>query len=374
MGSISTNRRAPAPAPSGGDWFTQNAPAGWRDAAGNAPTPQGWNAGTTYYSVPLPAGVAQRAQPVNQTQPVGSPVPMDPGGQARPVSGGQLSPDEVLAFLSQYGTDYASVQAADAAGRQRYGSAWPQLLDHPSKLDKWQFANGSVYDLVNSSGSPNASWVTKAMPEAPGGHGGGGGGGTLGTLGGGAIPGLNPMTDFMLGKVQKGLERGAAARGILQTGGFQEKLGQNLADYALAQAWQPAFNNNFSVAQLGLNAANSANQSASSFGNTLQNNVNNQSDLLTNQSNAGAAGQLQQGANNAGTLGALGQSFNDAAELWQWYLMNRQNNRPTSRGPDTSIPTTDGTWGIWPKPTVFGTGYNGGTLTDQGFIDGQLGY
>jgi hypothetical protein len=157
------------------------------------------------------------------------------------------------------------------------------------------------------------------------------GGGTLGSLGsGGGLPGGNPMIDFALDKVQRGLERGAAAKGTLLTGGFQEALGEKLSDYAMFQGFQPAFNNNLSLANLGLNATQTGNQNATSYGNNL-------TDLYTNQANANAAGTIGQANNNRGTLADLGNSLNDTAQqaLW-WWQMNRGQQSPT---PQTYWPT-----------------------------------
>lgn len=307
MGSISTNRRDPSPQ---ADWFAQN------------------NVVPTYTPGPNQAMNSGSAPP-SASQPA----------QGPPSAGGrEPTPDEVLAIVSAFPPTYEGAQAANAELQKRFGQFAPKLLDHPTKLDKWQFANGAVYDLMNSAGGPNASWVTKAMPEMPGGH--GGGGGTLGQLaGGGGIPGLNPMTDFMLAKVQQGMERGAAAKGTLLTGGFQKALGENLANYALAQAWQPAFNNNFSLAGLGLNAAQSGNANATSYGNNL-------TDLYTNQANANAAGTIGQANNDRGSLADMANGINTAANAYVGW----QQSRPRTPTQPTYYPNFPGQQaGYWPS-------------------------
>ncbi len=287
MATISGAVRRPTEAPAD-DWFAQN----------------GFQPSAPAVNTTMPVG----DRPVLQTgTPVGNDVRLQP-------QGGPVTPELVRAFVSQYPATYEGAQAADAAGRAAYGAAWPQLLDHPTKLDKWQFPDGSVYDLMNSAGGPGASWVSHATPEVHGGPSGGGGApasGSLGALGGmmsgtgGQIPFLNPSIDFGLGKVQQGLERGAAAKGTLLTGGFQNKLGRELYDYAQLVGWDPAFNKNYQVAGLGLDATRLGAQNSTSY-------MNNATDAITNQGGANANSAIDRANNWSGTIGGL-------ANIWSQY-------------------------------------------------------
>lgn len=292
--------------------------------------------------------------PVNTTMPVptpSAPAPVAGSGSAptAPVTagsgstGGTPTPDEVLSIVSQFPATYEGARAADAELQRRFGANAPKLLDHPSKLDKWQFPNGAVYDLMTGAGAPGASWVSRATPEVIGGHGAPAGGAPMGSFsGGGTIPsnwqaGMDPSYGFRFGEGLKALERSAAAKGTLLGGGQLKALtryGQGMA----STEFQNIFDRNKDLASLGLNAVNNSANLGSSYsgqlgnlasntgnqfgslagnqsndlGNTSSGYIGNLVNLLTGQGNVNASGAI--GGANAwrGTLGDLANIFGPA--------------------------------------------------------------
>lgn len=279
MGRISgAVRRAPTSAPT--NWFADN--------------------GLTEGSTPTPS-------PVNTTQPVGDPVRLNQPGSTGATATREPTPAEVLAIVSQFPPTYEGARQADAELQRQFGSYAPKLLDHPTKLDKWQFSNGQVYDLMNSAGGPGASWVTSAVPES-GAHGGGGAPGGVGmamstpyqSTAPGAYAGASPGYDFRLKEGLRALQNSAASRGTLLTGGTLKDITRFGQDYASGE-FDKDFSRNLSVAQLGFNAANAAAQYGSAYGSQAGNLAGNQAqagtDLITGGGNVQASGTI--GASNA---------------------------------------------------------------------------
>lgn len=144
----------------------------------------------------------------------------------------------------------------------------------------------------------------------------------------------DPSYAFVRDQAMRGVQQGAAARGTLNTGGTLKDLQDRAAGLASQEygnefqrqyqtnalnfnqglaANQNQFGQNFNLANLGLNAniaglnaAGNLASNASSYANTAQNNVNNQSGLFGDIGNAQAAGTLGRNAAWSGLYGDLG--------------------------------------------------------------------
>jgi hypothetical protein len=240
-----------------------------------------------------------QAPDANYGMPAGS-VPAGAAGGQEP-----FSESAFFDFMEQYPPTNEGMRAGYAAARARWGNQVPELLEHPQRLDKFKFADGRVFDVIGGAGGANPTWVRNL--EGPGGGGGAGMPGAVGSLG--MMGGMDPSYDFRFKEGQKALERSAAAKGTLLTGGTLKALaayGQGLASTEFGNI----FNRNYQLAGLGLNAAQSAAQNRSSYGGQIgglaaNQNANN-ANLITGAGNATAAGQAA-GANVLGnTIGQAG--------------------------------------------------------------------
>ena len=270
----------------------------------------------------------QNGNPVGTTEPtsgtLGGGVNFQPHAAAtgQTGQGGGYQPYSDALFLEiahRYPPTYEGVQAAADEMNRVFGPGVVSLLEHPTKHDKFRLPNGMVADMVNSAGGANASWTNGINYE----HGGGGAVGALGGMLGSGNVAEDPSFQFRLQEGQKALERSAAAKGTLMTGGFSKALTRYAQDYASGE-YQNIFNRLFSVSNMGLNAA----QGAAGVGSTYSNNVgqnnanyaNQYGDLVTGQGNAQAAGQI--GSSNAwgGTIGDLA---NIGSQWWERRNMKR---------------------------------------------------
>jgi hypothetical protein len=120
----------------------------------------------------------------------------------------------------------------------------------------------------------------------------------------------SPGFQFRLGEGLKALERSAAARGTLLTGGTLKGLQRYAQDYASNEYGQRV-NQLQSLASLGVNAAGAAGGAASAYGENAGN-------LLTGAGNALAAGGI--GAANAQAAGQI-----NAANAWTGGINNATN-------------------------------------------------
>lgn len=159
------------------------------------------------------------------------------------------------------------------------------------------------------------------------GQSGGPGGGSSGQMG---TFQADPGYQFRLGEGLNALQRGAAARGTLLTGGTQKALERYAQDYASGE-FGNVFNRNLSLANLALPATNAIVNAAGQYGQQASN-------AITGQGNAAAAGTI--GAGNAwmGTLGQLGQL---GAGYAANYPYGRQPGAPSPYPPN---PNQQGWW------------------------------
>lgn len=241
-----------------------------------------------------------------------------PGGSTSQGGGGGYQPYSDSAFLEilhRYPPTYDGARAAQAEIERTFGPGVVQLMDHPTKLDKFILPGGRVADMMYAAGGPNARWNDSITLEGPGG--GGGAAGSLGGMLGSGNVATDPSFQFRLQEGQKALERSAAAKGTLMTGGTMKALTRYAQDYASGE-YQNIFNRLYSTANLGLNAAQGAAGVGSTYsGNLGANNANyaaNQGNLMTGQANAQAAGQV--GASNA-WAGTIGDLANIGGQWWE---------------------------------------------------------
>lgn len=128
----------------------------------------------------------------------------------------------------------------------------------------------------------------------------------------------SPDYQFALQQGQQGVDRDAAARGALYSGGHTAdvlKFGQGLA----SQQFNNYTNRLASLAGVGQTAANE-------LGAYGQNTANSIGNLMTNAGNARASSFLQQGRIAGQTAGALGNAFNQFLGYYQ--------NRPQTQTPN----------------------------------------
>jgi hypothetical protein len=116
---------------------------------------------------------------------------------------------------------------------------------------------------------------------------------------------MSPGYQFRLGEGLKALERSAAARGTLLTGGTLKGLQRYAQDYASGE-YDKRFNQLYSLANLGLGAAGSQANLGSQYANQIGN-------LYTGQGNVAAAGTI--GAANAWGQGVTG-AANNAIQMY----------------------------------------------------------
>lgn len=247
-----------------------------------------------------------------------------PGG---PVPGGQVSGDGqgggaggyqpfdqamMQQILRRYPPTNDGIRQAAAELDRTFGPGVVSLLDHPERLDKFRLPNGQVIDVVGGAGGPNPTHAW--MVEGPG-HGGGAGMGYgAGPLG----PGSSPDYQFVFDEGRKAIEKSAAAKGTLMTGGTLKALARYGSGVASGE-YQNTFNRLYSTAQLGLQGAGGVVNAGSAYGRSI-------GDLMTQRGNAQAAGQV-------GAANAWGGTIGDVANIGaQWYA-GRRGARPGAPAP-----------------------------------------
>jgi hypothetical protein len=307
--------------------------------------------------------------------------PQQGGGQQ------QVSDAAVQDILHKYPATNDGMRAAMAEIDRTFGAGTIKLLDHPHRLDKLVMPDGRTIDAMVGAGAPGASWGWMVEGAGHGGA-GGAGGGTLGGLSGvgispegrafadmvmqsrGAVGPLlgdpmagKPITDdpsygFRLDEGVKALERSAAAKGTLLTGGHVKALqryGQDMASTEYQNSYarraseqgnnynrlaglanfmsgeqQNQFGRLYQTAGLGLNATNQAQNNASGYASNIGNTQIGVGNVQGAATQAGAAA-------NADTIGTLGAVAGDLAGKWYANRSARGAGNP-NMFPGTSIP------------------------------------
>ncbi len=228
-------------------------------------------------------------------------------------AGGAIDWTADPATLTQQLTAFFASKGVPPTEVPYWVSKAPELVARGKEINNPNYA----MDRLNAADSLGGGGQASGGQSSAGG-GGFGGGATMGALGGDpeSIMKMDPGYQFRLGEGLKGIERGAAARGTLLTGGTQKALERYGQDYASGE-FGNIFGRNLSLAQLGENAAAGVGNFGSQF-------AANSGNLLTQQGNANAAGTV--GAANAwgGTLGNIG---NDAL---MYYLLNQNKGGATA--------------------------------------------
>jgi len=140
-----------------------------------------------------------------------------------------------------------------------------------------------------------------------------------------------PGFQFRIQEGQKALERSAAARGTLLTGGTLKAITRYGQDFA-SNEYNNRYNQLYGLSNLGLNAANSSANLGSSYaanaGNLYQNQANTGTGLITQGANAQAAGTVGQANAQANGVTGVTNSVRDALLLW--YMGGQQGPRPAA--------------------------------------------
>ena len=232
--------------------------------------------------------------------------PISSMGQNTGVAGGmQPGGDQSLAGMSPEQQYWAAVKGLgwDTSQGNRYRGQQQPLVDYLSqhgagqwqgggaKADDWlQDPSGGQHDIITSGGQ------LVFNPDDPG----QGGGQGVGMGGGGSLID-DPGYQFQLGEGLKALQRSAAAKGTLLTGGTLKGL-QGYAQNFANNAYQNAFGRNYALANMGLNAAQDLNQAGQNFGGQAGN-------LLTQQGNAQAAGTVGKTNPWIDAMGSIGRGM-----------------------------------------------------------------
>jgi hypothetical protein len=226
------------------------------------------------------------------------------------------------------------IAALQAAGID----AKPYLYGSTASANEIDLPGWGKYKVKGGENSSSPFWYfggPDSAEDGGGGYGGGAGGG-YGMLSG--QPGdltqiaakaleTSPGFQFRLGEGMKALERSAAAKGTLLTGGTLKGLTRYAQDYAsneygnqyarLFGEQGQRYNQLFGLSNLGLQAAgqqaNTGSSYANLYGDLTRSQATGGQDLITQGANAQAAGTV--GGAGAG-LNAASQGLNQALQLW----------------------------------------------------------
>lgn len=236
---------------------------------GNQPTaPQNW------WSQNSPGGAQQGAQGA-------------PGG----LNGPTVTPEAIMAYGQSRGVNLSPQEA------QYWVDKWPELYARGQEIGQPDYAMGRL-QLADQWTPPSQ------RAAAPAGY-----GGTVGGLGGGMSPtdvmAQDPGYQFRLGEGLNAIQRGAAARGTLLTGGLQKGLQRYAQDYASGE-YGNIFGRNLDLARLGQFGAQGTAQGYSNAGQAAGIYGQGMAGALQNQGNVQGAGTVGAGNAWSGTLGQLG--------------------------------------------------------------------
>ena len=185
------------------------------------------------------------------------------------------------------------------------------------RVGKIELPDGRVIDVVQGgeAGVNRRQWL-----DGPGQGGAGGIGTGLET---------SPGYQFRLGEGLKALERSAASRGTLLTGGTLKGLQRYAQDYASGE-YGARVNQLSNLAQLGYGAASGQAGLGSTYANQagglLGQQATNIGDLITQGGNAAAAGTI-------GGANAWQQGLGGMANMAQLYYLSRLMNQPAAGTP-----------------------------------------
>jgi hypothetical protein len=228
--------------------------------------------------------------------------------QGAPGGGGGPQAWDEASFTQQFGTP-RTPQELEALESRLNAAGIKVARNAAGVAGKIILPNGQYVDVINAAGigGRGFQWLT--------------GDGGAGSAAGGIGAGLEntPGYQFRLGEGLKALERSAAARGTLLTGGTLKGLQKYAQDVASTE-YGNRVNQLQNLSQLGLGAAgtqaNLGSNYAANAGNLLSNQATNQTNLITDRGNAQAAGTL-------GGANAINQGLGGATNLAQMYYLSR---------------------------------------------------
>ncbi len=277
-------------------------------AGQGAPTVTTTNAPNVFTAQGTPAGapttpIAPQASPyqTNWT----SPATQTQGGSSTGQNFGNLSdPSQWMALVQQGPQAVGDWLAKSNPQLAQLFQQQPGLKDYYAQ----QIIKSPGANPTEQAGSAQY-WTNKALQD-PGITGGGGGVG--GAQGGGSasgIPGLDPGYAFQVGQAQQAIQRSAASKGTLLTGGTLKGLADYIGNDMASTAYQNANTRAFQISSLGENAA--VNQ-----GNNNTGYATNAGNTITGGANAQGAAAIAQGnianssLSNLGSLGLYGAAVN----------------------------------------------------------------
>src|SRR5262245_16484817 len=239
-------------------------------------------------------GAYQATTPFNKPGPGPDYVPY-PGGGAPPAGGGRMSNAQAQQFFDQlFPGERVTPEQLEAARPQLEAAGFTLNPNASGRITDLTLPSGDTVDPIYGAGSGEnrKQWLVHAA----------GGGGV------GAGFEFSPGFQFRLGEGLKALERSAAARGTLLTGGTLkglEKYAQNFASNEYGQR----VNQLMDLSRLGMNAAGGAGNAAGAYGREG-------ADLLTQIGNAQAGGTV-------GAANAWQPPLNFGTNLAQMYYLSR---------------------------------------------------
>lgn len=217
------------------------------------------------------------------------------------------------------GTMPMSGSTSTSFGNLSDPATWTALTNNPQQLDSWiasqapwmtpqlrKYYAGVIHNQPGANPTEQAGSANYYMqkfaadPNAPGGGQGGARGVSSANPNG--IPGLDPGFDFQVQQAQNAIQRSAASKGTLLTGGTLKGLADYIGNDMASSAYQGAFGRSLSLAQLGENAAAGQGQNNSGY-------ANGATGALTGNANAQGAASIANGNAINGALTNVGNAY-----------------------------------------------------------------
>lgn len=211
------------------------------------------------------------------------------GGAQTGLNGQSVTPEAIMAYGQSRGYNMSPQEA------QYWVDKWPELYARGQEINNPNYAMDRLA-LADQWTPPSQ------RAEAPAGYNGGGG---LSGMSPTDVMAQDPGYQFRLGEGLNAIQRGAAARGTLLTGGLQKGLQRYAQDYASGE-YGNIFNRNMDLARLGQFGATGTAQGYSNAGQAAGIYGQGMAGALQNQGNAQAAGTVGSGNAWSGSLSNLG--------------------------------------------------------------------
>lgn len=261
-----------------GDWWSANLPQ-IDGGMSNLGAPQGGN---------VDGGMVYPGGTPNFNEASGG-VKTDPSQPPMQAYGGQAQGGDPQAFIQQWQASHSPSEGIEglAAALKANGFSGERFMYGNTPSNNELVIDGQKFKVLGGEGTPGAYWYKPGMNDSPGGGGAGSfGTGSLAQGYGSTFAGPSeaefrnsPGYKFALEQGLQGVQRSAAAKGTLLTGGTLKDLAQygtGLADQTYGDAfnrsgqtfdrnynvWRNSgndiFNRYFNLSQLGANSAQGA--------------------------------------------------------------------------------------------------------------------